>query len=241
MRLRASVIKARLAGPSYPDMESSFLALSDQVEPHTMTTVERRYALWKAVRHIEEAGVEGDIVECGVWRGGSSMLIGRTLVQTGDESRQLWLYDTFEGMSLPSEHDVDPQGNRMTDVWDEHEGQLEDEVFAYGPFELVERNMISTGFPADRVKYVKGMVEDTLPGEAPGRIAMLRLDTDWYESTKHELECLWPRVVPGGVLIIDDYGHWAGARKAVDEYFAEREDAPLIHRIDSSGRIAVKR
>lgn len=240
LRQRASILRSRLAGPAYADLEPEFVALSEKVEPFTMTTVERRYALWTTVRHVLDHGLEGDVVECGVWRGGSSMLIGHLLAGAGDESRRMWLYDTFEGMSLPTEHDVDPQGRRMSDVWEQHQGRKEDEVFAYGSFEEVERNMLSTGFPADRVTYVKGKVEDTIPGQVPEKIAILRLDTDWYESTRHELEQLWHRLVPGGVLIIDDYGHWAGARKAVDEFFAGREDAPLIMRIDDSGRMAVK-
>ena len=83
-------------------------------------------------------------------------------------------------------------------------------------------------------------MEETIPGRAPERIALLRLDTDWYESTRHELEHLWERLEPGGVLIIDDYGHWAGAREAVDEFFAKRSDAPLLTRVDYTGRIGVK-
>ncbi len=101
--------------------------------------------------------------------------------------------------------------------------------------------MASTGYPEERLHFVKGKVEETIPGDLPGKIALLRLDTDWYESTRHELEHLWPLLVPGGVLIIDDYGHWAGARRAVDEFFADRVDAPLLNRVDYTARVGVKR
>jgi hypothetical protein len=100
--------------------------------------------------------------------------------------------------------------------------------------------MDSTGYPQNRVRFIKGRVEETVPGEAPEQIALLRLDTDWYESTQHELEYLFPRLAPGGVLILDDYGHWAGARKAVDDYIALHKLPLLLCRIDMSGRIAIK-
>jgi len=87
---------------------------------------------------------------------------------------------------------------------------------------------------------VAGAVEDTLPDRAPMEIALLRLDTDWYASTKHELETLYPRLVSGGVLMLDDYGHWTGCRKAVDEYFAANAPAPLLNRIDYTARVATK-
>jgi O-methyltransferase len=152
----------------------------------------------------------------------------------------VWLYDTFEGMTEPGERDADPSGTRMVDVWDHHRGRTGDPVFAFGALEDVQANMARTGTDLSRVRYVKGPVEETIPGEVPERIALLRLDTDWYESTRHELEHLWDRLSPNGVLIIDDYGHWAGAREAVDEFFAGRDDAPLLNRLDYTGRIAVK-
>ena len=95
--------------------------------------------------------------------------------------------------------------------------------------------------PTPGVEFVQGRVENTLPAAAPPEIAVLRLDTDWYESTRHELEHLYPRLVDGGVLIVDDYGYWQGARQAVDEYFGETGEAILLNRIDDTGRIAVKR
>jgi O-methyltransferase len=115
-----------------------------------------------------------------------------------------------------------------------------DPTMAVASLQEVRSNMASTGIATERVHYVSGPVEETIPRSVPERIALLRLDTDWYESTRHELEHLWDRLEPGGVLIVDDYGHWAGAREAVDEFFAAREDAPLLSRVDYTGRMGVK-
>lgn len=104
----------------------------------------------------------------------------------------------------------------------------------------VSSNLARTDYPSERTHLVKGRVEDTVPSEAPERIAVLRLDTDWYESTRHEMEQLFPRLPPGGVLILDDYGHWQGSRRAVDEYLAAEGLHLLLQRIDYTGRIATK-
>ncbi|MCB0828994.1 MAG: class I SAM-dependent methyltransferase [Solirubrobacterales bacterium] len=243
VRARQAVreLKARLfPGDPYADLDAGFAAVRGRMADFTMTSVERQYALWKAVGHIESAGISGDVVECGVWRGGSSMLVALTLADLGAAPRDLWLFDTFSGMSPPGEFDLDPAGRPMTEQWHRHEGRVHDPVFAYCSLDEVRRNMASTGYPEQNIRLVPGPVEKTIPDQAPDRIALLRLDTDWYRSTRHELEQLWPRLSPGGVLVIDDYGHWAGARKAVDEYFAGRSDAPLLNRVDYSGRIAVK-
>lgn len=225
---------------THPDLEPAFASVYARCAPFTMTSVERMYALWQAVRHVQARGIAGDVVECGVWRGGSSMLAALALLDEGERSRTLWLYDTFEGMSEPTEHDVDITGARMVDEWETYRGQEDSLMFAYGALDEVKRNMGSTAYPAEQLRFVQGKVEETIPAEAPGQVALLRLDTDWYESTRHELEHLYPRLAPGGVLIIDDYGHWAGAREAVDEFFAGRDDAPLLSRIDYTGRIGTK-
>jgi O-methyltransferase len=109
-----------------------------------------------------------------------------------------------------------------------------------GPVEDVRRNMRSTGYDDSLVSYVVGPVETTIPAHAPDAIALLRLDTDWYESTRHELMHLYPRLSPGGILIVDDYGHWQGARRAVDEFLDATNARLLLCRIDYTGRIGVK-
>ena len=113
-------------------------------------------------------------------------------------------------------------------------------IWAYSPMDEVRMNVSSIGYPSSRLRFVKGRVEHTVPRDAPEQISVLRLDTDWYESTRHELIHLYPRISIGGVLIIDDYGHWEGARRAVDEYLSEQNATILLNRIDSTGRIAVK-
>ncbi len=204
----------------------------------TMTSPARQLCLIQAVRHLARQRVEGCIVECGVWRGGSSMAAALTLLQEGDAGRELFLYDTFEGMTEPSEHDRMPDGTTARLRLARDPRRL-GEVWAVAGEADVRRHMQSTGYPAGQVHFIKGAVEDTLPARAPaGPIALLRLDTDWYASTRHELEHLYPRLCRGGLLIIDDYGDWQGARLAVDEYFAG--SGSYLHRIDETGRLVVK-
>jgi hypothetical protein len=220
------------------DLPADFLRLYERAEQFTMTSIERMYALYEACRYIGRAGLEGDVVECGVWRGGSSMMAALTLSDAGDE-RRLWLYDTFEGMPPPSERDVDHTGASAASTLEQDERVAgASNTWAWATIDDVQANMAATGYAPERLTYVQGKVEDTIPGKVPERIALLRLDTDWYDSTRHELEHLYPRLVPGGVLIIDDYGHWEGARGAVDEYFAERP--VFLGRIDYTGRVLVK-
>jgi len=104
----------------------------------------------------------------------------------------------------------------------------------------VKEVLCGTGYPSERIHFVRGRVEDTIPASAPELIALLRLDTDWYDSTKHELIHMFPRLSKAGVIIIDDYGHWRGAREACDEYFAQNRIPILLNRIDYTGRIALK-
>jgi O-methyltransferase len=224
------------------DMEPDFKRLYESCRTETMTSLERMYALWGAVRHINKAAIPGAIVECGVWRGGSMMLAARTLLDLGDSDRSLWLYDTYDGMTAPTALDVQAiSGETAQAVLASQTKDNDNPFWALAQRDIVERNMAGTEYPQARTHYVEGPVEDTLPRQAPDEIALLRLDTDWYESTRHELIHLWPRLRPGGVLIIDDYGYWQGARKAVDEFFTGLADAPLLARIDYTGRIAVKR
>ena len=217
--------------PKLGDVETDFWTAHERVRPYTMASMERNYALWSATRNVVDRGLAGDFVECGVWRGGSSMMAALALLSRGDTTRGLHLFDTFEGMTPPTDRDVSQFGEVAHETWTTTAACVADE-------EDVRRNMDATGYPAERVKLVAGRVEETIPRSAPERISVLRLDTDWYESTAHELEHLYPRLEPGGVLIVDDYGHWEGARQAVDEYFAERP--VLLTRIDYTGRLAVK-
>jgi hypothetical protein len=220
-------------------------AIVELALPYTMTGIPRLQALIDAVRYLVAREQPGAFAECGVWRGGSVLTMIATLQQLGAPPRDIWLYDTFDGMTEPTEHDVSPIDGSALEAWREASERGErpwSELFDSQVFNesQVRDTVLSTGYPADRVHFVRGPVEETLPGHAPaGELALLRLDTDWYESTRHELAHLYPRLCSGGVLIIDDYGHFEGARRAVDEYFATREPL-LLHRIDYTARIAVK-
>ncbi|MEI2703290.1 MAG: TylF/MycF/NovP-related O-methyltransferase [Baekduia sp.] len=244
---RAGYELVRLPSPDFlaethPDLanEEEFVSFVRRVFPYTMTTVERMWALYEATRYVHEHGIEGSIVECGVWRGGSTMIAALTLQSTGDVDRDIYLYDTFEGMSEPSEHDRSARLPDLADTWDDHRGNVADPVFAYAAIEDVRANLATTEYPAERLHFVQGKVEDTIPETLPGTIALLRLDTDWYESTRHELTHLYPLLAPGGILIIDDYGDWDGARRAVDEWRDATAPAPLMQRIDQTGRLFIK-
>jgi len=223
-----------------PDFSPEDIDIVRAVTPYTMTSVEKIYELLRAVEYIFHAGIPGAIVECGVWRGGSMMAVARVLQQLGDTSRQLYLFDTFEGMTPPEDIDRSYRGERAAALLDAADPEAS-WVWAKGPLDLVKQVMSQTGYPDAMISYVKGKVEETIPRDAPASIALLRLDTDWYSSTYHELVHLYPRLAPGGVILIDDYGHWEGARRAVDQYLAENHITLLLHRIDYSGRIAIKR
>jgi hypothetical protein len=189
--------------------------------------------------------VPGAIVECGVWKGGSMMAAALTLLRLGVSDRDLYLFDTFQGMPPPTQEDVFAayDGYNPMRHWRRRArgGGPAESTWHYVAASDVRAAVLSTGYPGERVHLVEGRVEETLPAQAPGAIALLRLDTDWYESTRHELETLYPRLSPGGVLILDDYGHYEGARRAVDEYFDAHGDRPLLARVDYTGRVGVKR
>ncbi len=219
--------------------DARFMEIYERCRPYTMTCMERMYGLYQAVSFVIAQDIPGDFVECGVWRGGSSMVIALTLKKLGVTDRGLHLYDTFNGMSPPTVDDVDLAGRSveedlrrrgLTDVGD----------LCNAPLDDVKTNMESTGYPSDRVRYIEGDVLKTIPQQMPEGVALLRLDTDWYESTYHELTHLYPLLARHGVLVIDDYGHWQGARKAVDQYFDENDVRMMMPRLDYSCRIGVK-
>lgn len=218
---------------NYVDLDPAFVPLYESCRTQTMTSVERLFDLYKSVQYLVRAGIPGAIVECGVWRGGSMMLAANTLLSLKSADRDLYLYDTFEGhpkggQSL--EHDDDIFGGNGARDWQPD--------WALATKDEVEANMRSTKYPSERVHLVRGKVEDTLPDSLDVPVAIARLDTDWYPSAKIGLEILWPRISRGGFLIVDDYGHYKGQRKAVDEYFSNQ---PIkLTRLDYSCRVAQK-
>lgn len=220
----------------------SFEGLYSLCKPETGTSLERMQALFASVHYVLDNNIPGDFVECGVWRGGSAMLMASILAQRGIEDRSVWLYDTFEGMTEPTERDIDYAGAKAADSLEAQRDYKEvSGIWCYAAYDIVAENMRKTGLPSGLVKMVKGPVEQTIPGSMPTQISLLRLDTDWYESTLHEMAYLYPRLSKDGVLIIDDYGHWQGCRQAIDEYF-EHDLCPLeLHHIDYTGRAAIKK
>jgi len=226
----------------YDMSHTAFKDIYPKCNPFTMTTMERQFMLVEAVNYICANKIEGDIVECGVWRGGSSMTAAEALLKNNDTSRTLYLYDTYEGMTAPTEKDTRMGGHlaytqKQFDVSQKDDGI---NTWCYASLEDVKENMATTGYPQDKLHFVKGDVLKTIPETMPEKISILRLDTDFYDSSKHELEHLYPRLVKGGVLILDDYGIWDGQRKAVEEYFGQHNINLLIVRVDSSCRIAIK-
>ena len=251
----ASFARRMLRGRTAPDPAPTPTTPADMLErtltdderrilaacaPFTMTSPQRLLALIDAVHHVVRRGLPGAFAECGVWRGGSVLAMALSLQTLGAPHRDIHLYDTFEGMTAPTDADTSPFHEPALEAWTASGGRPYAEMFNPEMFDeaSVRSMLLATGYPAERLHFHAGDVLETIPAGAPEAVALLRLDTDWYESTKHELEHLYPRLATGGVLIIDDYGHWEGARKAVDEYFGDR--MPLLHRIDYTGRIAVK-
>ena len=219
-------------------------AVIDEVRMLTMVSSERLLANMDAVRYAVRRGVPGAIVECGVWRGGSVLAMIRVLQELGVNDRDVYLYDTFEGMTEPTEVDTSRFAEPALRTWESTPAGSMPWQWAFDAeiydLDFVKRVMKQSGYPEERVHFVQGPVEETIPGTLPDRIAVLRLDTDWYESTLHELRHMYPVMSAGAVLIIDDYGHWDGARRAVEEYFSTVEHPIMLARTDYSGRLGVK-
>jgi O-methyltransferase len=236
-RLQPPKPRGRLANEVPAHYDAEVQAIVRAVRERTMTAHEKLHALVIATRYIVDHGIGGDIVECGVWRGGSMQAVAHALLGRGVTDRDLHLFDTFEGMPEPGAEDLTRDGTPAAELL---AGSPRDaRIWAEASLEDVRQGMAETGYPEERVHFHAGKVEDTIPGSAPERIALLRLDTDWYESTRHELEHLYARVPSGGVLIIDDYATWQGARKAVDEFMQRAGERLLLVPI-AAGRIAVK-
>ena len=233
----------RIRKDVYPiDINNNFIEEYKMIEAYTATSIERVYALKSAITYIIKNKIKGDFVECGVWKGGSCMLMAKTLVNEGEKERKIWMYDTFDGMTEPTDDDCEIETNVSGSDLLKNTPKNTDKfnMWAYAPLEMVKKNMKKTMFPEECIHFIEGKVENTLSKIKPQNIALLRLDTDWYESTKCELEQLYPLLSIGGVLIVDDYGHFSGAKKAVDEYFSKTNVKPLMNRIDYSGRLIIK-
>ena len=225
--------------PEWPEDFSDFTkSLWRQISTCTMTSKERVAALEGAVRYIHDSDIEGDFVECGVAAGGSVMAMAIVLQDLGVADRRIWLFDTFEGMPEPTKHDMGRFDTPAMKLYRKKHDPV-DGWIRFG-VDVVRDNVLTTGYPADNFEFVKGKVQETLPGKTPVQIALLRLDTDWYESTKAEMEYLFPKLQTGGLILIDDYYRWKGSRKAVDEYVAANDIRIFWSRIDENAVLGVK-
>ena len=219
------------------DMDADFQAIYGTCRGQTMTSLDNMYSLYTSVKYIVEAGIEGDLVECGVWKGGSAMLIAETLLLLGDHERKIYLYDTFEGMPEPDDIDVKIRTHTSgKEMWKEKQ---QSGGWAVAGEDEVRKNLEKTKYPKENFVFVKGKVEETIPGVKPQKISILRLDTDWFSSTYHELTHLYPLLNKGGILIIDDYGSWSGSKEATDKYLFENNILVFLHRAGVA-RIGVK-
>lgn len=188
-------------------------------------SVERLEYMRKALNDVDARGVPGDVVECGVWRGGHVML-----ARLESPERRCWLYDTYAGMTPAGPHDVKHNGRHAN----EYLNAKPDKRMSMASLdEVVENFKKEDLYDENKLMFIVGDVVKTLSHEKnlPEKIAVLRLDTDWYESTKKELEILWPLLEIGGYLIVDDWGHWRGAQKATMDYLG-RHQPDYMRRLD---------
>jgi O-methyltransferase len=230
----------------YRDIDDPFfMDIIDRVHKHTITMlegVEPPWEMYKAIEYIVRNNIPGDLVECGVWNGGSILLMALALQHFGDTSRKIYLYDTFEGMPAPQDVDRNWDGVPALPTWEAKKiSDPNGPNWGFGgTVEMVQEVVYSSGYPRENFMFVKGMVEDTLPDQMPQEVSLLRLDTDFYSSTYHELVHLYPALTPGGVLIIDDYGYFQGARIATDQYLEEQKLPLFLSRVTQSVRLAIK-
>jgi O-methyltransferase len=229
----------------FTDQDDRFRKILRTARGFTMGTPELCYALYQAVGYISAKKIPGAIVESGVWRGGNIALCALALLEQADTSRDFFLFDTFD-WSWPdlSQYDstiqqssAEKRNAALKQRRNAPQRKLDTQLVSK---DRVSEYLESTGYPSEKFHLVKGLVQDTIPDQAPAEIALLRLDTDLYESTYHELMHLYPRLVSGGILLIDDYPTEHGCVKAVEQYFSEVGSRPFLSRIHTQGRIGIK-
>jgi O-methyltransferase len=196
----------------------------EKVKNLTLLGKERILANIESVDHIIDNNIDGDIVEIGVYKGGSILSMILRLEEKNVLNKTVHLYDTFEGMTQHSEYDIDLNGSSIKNIPD---------YICKCDLNSVKQNLKSkTSYPEDFIKYHVGDILKTQ--FIPEKISILRLDTDWYESTKFELEHFFSKVSKNGIVIVDDYGHWKGCKKAVDEFLINFPEIK-IEKIDYTG------
>lgn len=192
------------------------------IRPYTLVGPERIHNLFVLAQRIEDEQIPGDVIECGVCNGGTAALLARFATRS-QLNRTMWLLDSFQGMPAPTAEDADGPG---ADAAKDHIGKERGEI------NRVRKVLEQAGADMSRVKILPGWFVDTLPSVASSKIALLNIDADWYQSVKLCLETLYDRVVTGGFVSLDDYGHWPGCRRAVDEFFQARQIKASLQRAD---------
>ncbi len=215
--------------------------LLDLIQNYSMTTQIRIFTLLQSLRHLKNKKIDGDYVECGVWKGGNIILFKKFIEDEDENSKKkIFAFDTYEGMTEPDKNDYDLSSNITANILLKADKAKKTNTWGICDLESVKKNIQTCVNSTENIKFIKGPVESTLndTSNLPNKISLLRLDTDWYSSTKKELDVLYDRVTPGGIVIIDDYGHWGGAKKAVDEFFLNKY--VWMHYVDYACRLIVK-
>lgn len=223
------------------DVDPMFVQLYARSPLFTVPT--KLMTTYSAVRYVIENDIPGDLVECGVWEGRHPLMMALTLLELGRTDRDIYLYDTFTGMTEPGDFDAKVSGRLTSEeslVYFNESAREGYNDWCYCPLEKVKENVLSSGYPEDRIHFVEGDVLKTIPNDYHDNIAILRLDTDWYELTRHELIHMYDLITPKGLLILDDYGSWEGCRKAVHEFFEKRDYFPYLNRTDRMQRVCLK-
>jgi hypothetical protein len=226
----------------YPEeLNSKEKKLIEEILSRDLTMVEKDVLVATALacKYVIENEIPGDFVECGVYRGGNAILAAAIFAEK-DPTRRVWLFDTFAGNTEPSlERDGISAFTKHRELQ-----RLEFNEWSYSSLQEVKQNFENFGLLSSTINFIEGDVRETLNEEIniPDQIAVLRLDTDWFDSTLVELETLYPRLIHhkgGGVLIIDDYGYSSGARDATEEYFT-KVSRPFLIPVSHHVRIGVK-
>lgn len=223
------------------DFEDEYVDVIKKCRPYTMTSNERLYQLMLCVKYIVQNNIKGDFVECGVWRGGSILAMIETLKMLGISDRQIHLFDTFSSQDIFATKEPTEADTPFNSTREELRISLAAEKVDFSVNVADVRNLMAqTGYPEKNLSFHVGRVEDTIPVSSIDSISLLRLDTDWYDSTKVQLESFYHRVSLNGVVIFDDYGFWKGHKKAVDEFLNSHRIQPLMIRNDQSCRFLIK-
>lgn len=229
---RPKSLEQKFDGEMY-DIPAPFAAI---LKKRLVKIYRRDHAALNAVRYVIDSDTPGAIVECGVLQGRGAALLADSMMR---QWRPLWLYDVFENdpRRIPDADEMELHtGRNAREAWLESHKAAN----AQPSLDAATRAVASTGYPMEQVRFVKGLVQETLPGTMPEQISVLKLHTDYQDSIRHCLEHLFPRLSPGGVLIIEAYGRYPGTKKATDDYFRLNGIRMMLNRVDDSCRVGVK-